>query len=274
MSAHVEIPCPVEWSPGRFTVELVFPAASKGRAQQHHDVAWVLAGIHGVEASTPYRVNPRWSVYEENWGNGERHGWQDMRRLSVIGSARALAGYLVALERVLDEVEALATRAVRVFGQWKRSIAAEPFLEWEDASTMRTRGRVFRADVLRALARGLGAGERGVAGRDASRPLWEQCEAVAGEVWAEGGGVDLAAVDERLVAAWLLRMLPEAGRLAVEEAERVVSVEAGRVEAVRPLVGAQLGLFPEVERVGRHGGAGAVVWPVVMAGRRVFAPAA
>ncbi|MEU6462196.1 hypothetical protein [Streptomyces sp. NPDC046976] len=241
MSAYVEIPRPHESARGRFTAELTFPVQSKRRAQQHHDVAWALADAHGLEMSTPYKVNPRWSVYEEKWGNGERHGWSDMRRLRVDGPARALARYLVALERVLDEVEALATRAVRVFGAWKRSIAAEPFLEYEDASTMRVRAREFRADVLHALAQRLGARRRPAGERDSSRPLWEQAGAVAEEVWAEAGGVDLERVDESAVNAHLVRMVPA----VVVEAERLARAEAARVEAER-LEAERVELFGQV----------------------------
>jgi hypothetical protein len=281
MSAHVEFPRPYESAPGRFTVDLAFPAQSKRRAQQHHDVAWTLADVHGVEASTPYKVNPRWSVYEENWGNKERHGWLDMRRLTVQGGARAVARYLVALERVLDEVEALATRAVRVFGAWKRSVAAEPHLEYEDASTMRTRAREFRADVLHALVQGLGAPRRGAAERDSSRPLWEQYGAVADEVWAETGGVDLERADEEAVTVQMLRMVQdsEADRAVVVEAEHLVDAEAARVEEQRarwaaegaePAREGQMELFPEdAARVPV-----VAVWPEVSADRRLYAPAA
>ncbi|MFF8696311.1 hypothetical protein ACF08W_29270 [Streptomyces sp. NPDC015144] len=229
MSAYVEIPRPHESAPGRFTAELAFPVQSKRRAQQHHDIAWALADVHGLEMSTPYKVNPRWSVYEERWGNGERHGWQDMRRLRVDGPAHALARYLVALERVLGEVEAMVTRAVRVFGAWKRSVAAEPFLEYEDASTMRTRARVFRADALRALAQHLGARTRPVGERDSSRPLWEQYGAVAEDVWADAGGVDLERADDSAVNAHMVRMVPA----VVVEAERLAVLEAARVEKER-----------------------------------------
>lgn len=229
MSVYVEIPRPYESGPGRFTVELRFPAASKRRAVQHHGVAWALAGVHGVEASTPYAVNPRWSVYEEKWGNGERHGWLDERRLCVDGAPRALARYLAALSRVLDAVEGLATRAVRAFGAWKRSVAAEPHLEYEDASTMRVRSREFRADALSALVRGLGAAGADVPRRDDSRPLWEQYRTVAAEVWAQTGGVDLTEAPEDEVAAHMARMVPA----VVVEAERLAVLEAARVEAER-----------------------------------------
>lgn len=226
MSAYVEIPRPCESAPGRFTVDLVFPAQSKRRAKRHHDVAWTLADVHGVEASTPFALNPRWSYYKEMCGTDEKYGGLDDRRLTVQGGARAVARYLVALERVLDEVEALSTRAVRAFGVWKRSVAAEPFLEYEDASTMRVRSREFRADVLRALAQSLDARTRPVGERDGSRPLWEQYGAVAEEVRAAAGGVDLERADEEAVTAQERRMVPA----AVAEAERL---EEERAELFR-----------------------------------------
>ncbi|MFE4582374.1 hypothetical protein [Streptomyces chartreusis] len=229
MSAYVEIPRPHESAPGRFAVDLVFPVQSKRRAKQHHDVAWALADIHGVKASTPFALNPRWSYYKEMCGSDERYGGLDDRRLTVQGGVRALARYLVVLERVLDEVEALATRAVRVFGAWKRSAAAEPFLEYEDASTMRVRGREFRADVLHALVQGLSARRRPAGERDSSRPLWEQYGAVAEEVWAAAGGVDRERADDSAVNAHMARMVPA----VVVEAERLAVLEAARVEAER-----------------------------------------
>ncbi|MDH6629377.1 hypothetical protein M2271_007213 [Streptomyces sp. LBL] len=228
VSAYVEIPRPYESGPDRFTVELHFPAASKRRAVEHHHVAWHLADVHGVEASSPYKVNPRWSIYEENWGNGARHGGLDERRLHVNGSPRALARYLAALTRVLDAVEGLATRAVRAFGVWKRSVAAEPHLEYEDASTMRVRSREFRADALSALVRGLRGSVPDFQTRDSSRPLWEQYGAVAAEVWAEAGGVDLAEAPEEDVAAHLARMLP-----AEPEQGELFAVQDVTVRSVR-----------------------------------------
>lgn len=206
VSAYVEIPRPFESTPGRFEVELRFPAASKRRAVQHHHVAWALADVHGVEARTPYKVNRRWSVYEEQWGNGERHGGLDYRGLTVQGAPRALAGYLAALVRVLEAVESLATRAVRAFGSWSRSVAAEAHTEYEDAATMRVRQREFRTDVLAAVVGLLGAPVVGGGGRDSSRPLWEQARAVAVEVWAEAGGVGLVEALDDDVAAHLARM--------------------------------------------------------------------
>ncbi|MGW7463767.1 hypothetical protein ACWGJT_03445 [Streptomyces xantholiticus] len=50
--SYVEIPRPYEYSPGRFDVELTFPASSRQRAEQHQSSAWKLARIHDVEAQT------------------------------------------------------------------------------------------------------------------------------------------------------------------------------------------------------------------------------
>lgn len=240
MSAYVEIPRPYESAPGRFTVELRFPAPSKRRAEQHHHVAWALASVHGVEARTPYKVNRRWSVYEEQWGNGERHGGLDYRGLTVVGGARAVARYLAALTRVLDEVEGLATRAVRAFGAWKRSAAAERHMEHEDAVTMRIRARDFRAAALGAVVRRLDAPVVDGPVRDSSRPLWEQPGAVVAEVWAEAGGVDLAEAPEAPVAVHLARMLPEEA-----EQQELFAVEAvaGRSRPAR-LSSGRTAVFP------------------------------
>ncbi|MFN1193296.1 hypothetical protein ACK03K_34095 [[Kitasatospora] papulosa] len=242
MSRYVEIPRPYESAPGRFTVELRFPAPSKRRAEQHHHVAWRLADVHGVEARTPYKVNPRWSVYEEQWGNGERHGGLDYRGLTVEGGAGTVARYLAALVRVLDEVEGLATRAVREFGVWKRSVAAEAHLEYEDESTMRVRSRDFRAAALSALVRRLGAPAGGSAVLDSSRPLWEQWGTVADEVWAQAGGVDLVEAAEADVSVHLDRMLPEEREPLEPEQQELFGVAAVVVRA-RPAVSGRGGIF-------------------------------
>ncbi|MFC8198712.1 hypothetical protein ACFWBR_03755 [Streptomyces sp. NPDC060006] len=138
MSTYVEIPRPYE-SAQASSPSSWCSSPSKSRAKQHHDIAWTLAGVHGIEASAPFALNPRWSYCKEMCGTSERYGGLDDRRLTVQGGARAVARYMVALERVLDEVEALATRAVRVLGAWRRSIVAEPFLEYEDSCLMRVR---------------------------------------------------------------------------------------------------------------------------------------
>ncbi|MGX1267997.1 hypothetical protein [Streptomyces phaeoluteigriseus] len=91
------------------------------------------------------------------------------------------------------------------------------------------RSREFRADVLHALVQGLDARTRPVGERDSSRPLWEQCGAVAEEVRAAAGGVDLERADEEAVTAQERRMVPA----AVAEAERLVRAEAVRLEEQR-----------------------------------------
>ncbi|MFH0246353.1 hypothetical protein ACGRHY_28930 [Streptomyces sp. HK10] len=206
---YVEIPRPYEWSPSRFDVELTFPASSRKRAEQHQRIAWELARIHDVEAHTPYKINSRWSVYEENWGNGERHGGPDYRRLKVHGKPRSLARYLAALPRVLTAVERLATRAARTFGSWRRSLIAqlEGHLEYEDPTTLRIRAQDFRSTVLTTLTGFLAQGAPRAGHRDPSRPLWEQADTVAAEVWAETGGVNAWEAPEEEVQEQLRRML-------------------------------------------------------------------
>ncbi|MGW0703009.1 hypothetical protein ACWD0A_27585 [Streptomyces sp. NPDC002867] len=206
---YVEIPRPYEYSPGRFDVELTFPASSRQRAEQHQSIAWELARIHDVEAQTPYKLNPRWSVYEEQWGNGERHGSLDHRRLKVHGKPRSLARYLASLRRVLTALERLATRAARAFGSWRRSLLAQlsGHLEYEDPTTLRIRAKDFRSTTLTALTGFLAQGAADAGHRDPSRPLWEQAGAVAAEVWAEAGGVNAWEVADHEVQAELQRML-------------------------------------------------------------------
>src|SRR4051794_32068221 len=138
---YVEIPRPYERSPGRFDVELAFPASNRKRAEQQHRIAWELARIHDVDAHTPHQVNPRQS--EATWGNGERHGRPDYRRLEVHGRPRSLARYLAALQRVITAVERLATRAARAFGSWRRSLIAQlqGHLDYESPTTLRIRAR-------------------------------------------------------------------------------------------------------------------------------------
>ncbi|MEW2434298.1 hypothetical protein AB0952_08955 [Streptomyces caniferus] len=207
---YVEIPRPYEYSPDRFDVELNFPASSRKRAEQHQRIAWELARIHDVDAHTPYKVNPRWSVYEENWGNGQRHGGPDYRRLEVHGNPRSLARYLTALQRVLTAVERLATRAARAFGSWRRSLLAqfEGHLEYEDPTTLRIRAQDFRSTALTKLTGFLAQGAPDAGHRDPSRPLWEQADTVAAEVWAQAGGVNAWEAPEEEVQEQLRRMLP------------------------------------------------------------------
>ncbi|WP_431984162.1 hypothetical protein [Streptomyces qinglanensis] len=207
---YVEIPRPYEYSPERYDVELTFPASNRKRAEQHHRIAFELARIHPVDTHTPYKLNPRWSLYEEKWGNGERFGSPDRRRLKVDGSPRALAHYLATLQRVLTTVERMATRAARAFGSWQRSLPGqmEGHLEFEDTTTLRIRAKDFRASALAALTGFLAHGAVEVVHRDRSRPLWEQASTVAAEVWAETGGINPWVVPEDEVEEQLQRMRP------------------------------------------------------------------
>ncbi|MFI7087564.1 hypothetical protein ACIBUR_28710 [Streptomyces anulatus] len=220
----VEVSAPHKHGPDRFDIELSFPASSRQRAEQHQRIAWELALVHGVDARTPYKVNPRWSVYEENWGSGARHGALDHRRLDVSGEPQPLARYLTALRRVLAEVESLATRAARAFGSWRRSPLAEQqgHLEYEDAQTLSVRAREFRLAILRALARLVAQGASDPGLRDPSRPLWEQADTVAAEVWTEAGGMDVREASAEQVQEELDRMLPNADPVAQADADTLV----------------------------------------------------
>lgn len=204
---YVEIPRPYQTGPHRFHVELHFPASARRRAEQHQSIARELARIYDVEANTPYKLNPRWSIYEETWGNRERFGHPDYRRLNVSGTPRVLARYLAALPRVLTATERLATRAARAFGTWRRSLVAvlSGHLEYEDPATLRIRAKDFRAEVLDTLVGYLALGAPRTLHRDPARPLWEQADAVASEVWHDSP-VDPWSVPEADIQAQLERM--------------------------------------------------------------------
>ncbi|MFI0742490.1 hypothetical protein ACH4PU_31100 [Streptomyces sp. NPDC021100] len=205
---YVDIPRPYQTSSNRFHTELSFPASVRRRAEQHQAIARELARIYDVEATTPFKFNARWSVYEENWGNRERYGWPDYRRLQVSGAPRALARYLAALPRVLTGIERLATRAARAFGTWRRSLIAvlAGHLEYEDPTTLSSRAKGFRAEVLDTLIGYLALGAPHALPRNCERPLWEQADVVANEMWRERP-VDPWFVPEADIQAQLERML-------------------------------------------------------------------
>jgi len=182
--AYVEVSAPYAPVRGRLDAELAFRVCEKRRAAEHRHTAIELADLYGVEYRTPWRLTPNWTVYRE-MTEGTRFGRLDERRLMVWGPERAVARYLAALPRVLERLEAAATRAARAFGQWRRSLMAQlsGYLDYEDASTLRVRARQFRTEVLGHLVGYLRTGAE-TGGRDAARPLWEQAATVAAEVWA------------------------------------------------------------------------------------------
>lgn len=243
---YVDISRPYELIPGRLDAELAFPATTKRRAEQHHDIAAALASLYGLDYTTPYKLNPRWSAYEERWGNRERFGWPDYRRLRVSGPDRTMARYLAALPRVLTDVERLATRAARAFGQWRRSMLAalRGHLEYEDASTLRVRSATFRADVLGRLVKYLRTGAPTTApARDNARPLWEQPATVAAEVW-ENCPVDPWDAPEHEVQA----VLDRAVRLTPPQEQDDQAATSGTTTAVPDTVDELLALAgPENE---------------------------
>jgi hypothetical protein len=222
---YVDIPRPYELSPGRFQVDLVFPASAAKRVRQQHAVAWELARIYDVDATTPITEthSPRWPVDEETGGSRALPGRPDFRRLQVRGKPRTLARYLAALRRVLTAVERLATRAARAFGSWRRSLLTvlSGKLEHETYATLRVRAAGFRAQAMTTLIGYLARGPQQVPRRDPSRPMWEQPDAVAYEVWEHVGGVDPWTVTQDEIDAELLRML-RSDLCVVEEAQESV----------------------------------------------------
>lgn len=184
--SYVEISRPHSPAPGRLDSEVRFAVSSRARAHAHRSAALRLAGAFDLEYVTPWRVNPRWSIYKEQT-EGIRYGAPDERRLQVSGPEGTVTQFLAALPPLLEQLEAAATRAARAFGSWRRSAAAEAagHLDYEDAGTLRIRAQQFHTDVLAHLVGFLGEPAPGVtADRDGSRPLWEQSKAVAAEVWA------------------------------------------------------------------------------------------
>ncbi|MFF6829049.1 hypothetical protein [Streptomyces longwoodensis] len=187
---YVAISRPHQLSPGRFQADLYFPASAPNRARQQHAVAVELARIYDVDATTPC-LGPDGCVAQ-----APVTGRVDYRHLKVQGKPRSLARYLAALRRVLAIVERLATRAARAFGSWRRSLLTvlSGQLDDETPSTLRARAAGFRAEVLRTLVGYLARGPQQIPRRDPSRPLWEEAEAVAYEVWQHAGGIDPWAV--------------------------------------------------------------------------------
>ncbi|GAA3086999.1 hypothetical protein GCM10020000_87160 [Streptomyces olivoverticillatus] len=108
---------------------------------------------------------------------------------------------------MLTATERLATRAARAFGTWRRSLVAvlSGHLEYEDPATLRIRAKDFRAEVLDTLVGYLALGAPRTLHRDPARPLWEQADAVASEVWHDSP-VDPWSVPEADIQAQLERM--------------------------------------------------------------------
>ncbi|MET8768589.1 hypothetical protein [Streptomyces sp. NPDC004658] len=226
---YVDIPRPYQLSPGRVQADLYFPASAPKRARQQHAVATELARIYGVNATIPALDGPDGSIASR----------LDYRRLKVQGKPRSLARYLAALRRVLTSVERLATRAARAFGSWRRSLLTvlSGQLDDETPSTLRARAAGFRAEVLGTLVGYLARGPQQLPRRDPSRPLWEEAEGVAYEVWQHAGGIDPWAVTAEEIDAELQQMLyTDLSVVEQPEAEDVSTVRFTMPETVAELL--------------------------------------
>ncbi|MFF4205600.1 hypothetical protein ACFYZ8_33685 [Streptomyces sp. NPDC001668] len=231
---YVDIPRPHQLSPGRFQADLYFPASAPKRARQQHAVATELARIYGVNATIPALDGPDGSVAQ-----APVTGRLDYRRLKVQGKPRSLARYLAALRRVLTSVERLATRAARAFGSWRRSLLTvlSGHLDDETPSTLRARAAGFRAEVLSTLISYLARGPQQLPRRDPSRPLWEEAEGMAFEVWQQVGGIDPWAVTAEEIDAELQQMLhTDLSVVEQPETEDVPAVQFTMPETVAELL--------------------------------------
>ncbi|MFD4020611.1 DUF6884 domain-containing protein [Streptomyces sindenensis] len=174
-------------------------AAGKGKPRAA--AARRLAAIYRVGARHPYRT-----LHYNPAGSEAPDPTPDELRLDVTGDPERVARYLSAVPRYLARVEALATKAARVYGRWARSAAGETALEYTDAGGARAYARRFRIDAFAAVADcfGISALPRYV---DPAAPMWDQAARIAWDVVKAEGPVSLysmhdeAEVEELLTAA-------------------------------------------------------------------------
>ncbi|MBK6017594.1 DUF6884 domain-containing protein [Streptomyces sp. MBT53] len=185
---------------GRAEAALKFPAAA-GKGKARAAAVWRLAVIYKVSAHHPRRVrhyNPA--------SPDAPLPTADELRLELSGAPERIARLMSAAPRYLARVEALATKAARLYGRWARSAAGEEALEYTDASGRRAYATRFRADAFEAAADcyGISTLPRYVA-QDA--PMWGQAARVAWDLVKAEGAVklaelyDVAEAEEILAAA-------------------------------------------------------------------------
>ncbi|MEU4932072.1 DUF6884 domain-containing protein [Streptomyces yokosukanensis] len=186
---------------GRGEAALEFPAAA-GKGKARASAVWRLAVIYKVSAHHPRQVrhyNPA--------GLDAPLPTADELRLELSGDPERLARLLSAAPRYLARVEALATKAARIYGRWTRSAAGESALEYTDASGRRGHAAYFRAEAVRGVASYLGITTLPPCELDASLPLWDQAHRVAYDLVKAEEPVtlaelhDAAEVEEILAAA-------------------------------------------------------------------------
>lgn len=182
---------------GDAEARLDFPrAAGKGKARAR--AVRQLAVIYKVNARSPWRT-----MHYNPASPDAPAPTPDELTLELSGTPERVARYLSAVPRYLAAVEALATKAARMYGQWARSVAAEDSLEYVDASGRRAYAARFRAAAFASAADhfGISSLPRYV---DPSAPMWDQAPRVAWDLVKAAGRVNLCAMHDEAEAKELL----------------------------------------------------------------------
>ncbi|MEU4986655.1 DUF6884 domain-containing protein [Streptomyces sp. NPDC021969] len=182
---------------GRAEAALEFDRAA-GKGKPRAAAARRLAVIYRVEARHPYRT-PHYNPASPD----APAPMPDELHLDVSGDPERVARYLSAVPRYLARVEAVTTKAARVYGRWARSAAGEEALEYTDAGGARAYARRFRAEAFTAVADflGISALPRYV---DPAAPMWDQAARIAWDVVKAEGPVSLYAMHDEADAEELL----------------------------------------------------------------------
>ncbi|MCY1649248.1 hypothetical protein OVA19_00225 [Streptomyces sp. SL203] len=183
---------------GDAEARLDFPrAAGKGKARAR--AVRRLAVIYRVDARNPWRT-----MHYNPASPDAPAPTPDELTLELSGTPERVARYLSAVPRYLAAVEALATKAVRVYGQWARSVAAEEALEYVDAGGRRAYAAQFRAAAFAAGADYLGITSLPPRDLDPARPMWDQAARIVWDLVKAGAPVNLYAMHDEAEAEELL----------------------------------------------------------------------
>ncbi|MEV7842043.1 hypothetical protein OH749_31585 (plasmid) [Streptomyces albidoflavus] len=183
---------------GDAEARLDFPRASgKGKARAR--AVRRLAVIYKIDARHPWRT-----MHYNPASPDAPAPTPDELTLELSGTPERVARYLSAVPRYLAAVEALATRAVRVYGQWARSVAAEEALEYVDAGGRRAYAAQFRAAAFAAGADYLGIASLPPRDLDPSRPMWDQAARIVWDLVKVETPVNLYAMHDEAEAEELL----------------------------------------------------------------------
>ncbi|MGW2227495.1 DUF6884 domain-containing protein [Streptomyces formicae] len=205
---------------------LDFPRAS-GKGKARAAAVRRLAVIYNVRAAHPWRV-----LHYNPAGLDAPAPTPDELRLELSGTPERIARYLSAVPRYLARVEALATKAARVYGRWARSVAAEDALEYVDANGRRAYAARFRAEAFAAVADYLGITGLPPLPLDPSRPMWDQARAVAYDVVKGEEPVNLRTMHDQAEAEEILARADRTPDPAAEALDRELA-ELRRAQADR-----------------------------------------